>query len=67
MIGAGTFAVVPGRPDDSQVVALYAMALSGAGRGQEALFVVDEALRRPQPDDTLRRLRQSLMGTSGAR
>ena len=51
-----------GRPDDSQVVALYAMALSGAGRGQEALFVVDEALRRPQHDDTLRRLRQSLVG-----
>jgi hypothetical protein len=56
-----------GRPDDSQVVALYAMALSGTGRGQEALFVVDEALRRPQPDDTLRRLRQSLIGGSGAR
>ena len=54
------------RPDDSQVVALYAMALSGAGRGQEALFVVDEALRRPQPDDTLRRLRQNLVGRSGA-
>ena len=55
-----------GRPDDSQVVALYAMALSGAGRRQEALFVLDEALRRPQPDDTLRQLRQNLVGRGGA-
>ncbi len=48
------------RPDEPQVVALYATALAGSGRRSEASSVVSEALRRNPNDETLLRLRASM-------
>ncbi|HWM94730.1 MAG TPA: hypothetical protein VN493_28510 [Thermoanaerobaculia bacterium] len=47
------------RPDDTQVVALYATVLNSAGRRQEALLIVREAMRENR-DPMLNRVWMSL-------
>jgi tetratricopeptide (TPR) repeat protein len=47
-------------PGDPQVVALYSVALNGAGRRQEALFLLGKALEENPRDETLNRVRMSL-------
>ena len=49
-----------GRPDDSQVVALYAMALHGSGERQRAIFLLERALREHRGDAALLGLLQRL-------
>lgn len=53
-----------GRPDDSQVVALYSMALHGAGERQRALSLLERALRENGGDAALRSLLQRLRRTA---
>jgi hypothetical protein len=48
------------RPDDPQVVALYALVLARAGEPRHAAFLVDEALRRHPGDAALQRVRRQL-------
>lgn len=47
-------------PDDPQVVALYSVVLSGIGRKEEAVFLVEKALQERPNDETLNRVRSSL-------